>query len=109
MVRITARRKNGGQALRDAMRDQEIGLIELARRTRVADPASKGVSHQLIGFLTQDPAASRHARETTSPETAGLIEDALGVPRGALFDLVEAAGRNEPQPSWDDLQNVSGQ
>jgi hypothetical protein len=105
-MRTTAQRKQGGQALRDAMRDAHVGLIELARRTRETDPAGKGVSHQLIGFLTQDPQASRHARETCSIPTAELLEDTLAVPRGSLFTVIEAPSRSDPQPGWDDLKNV---
>lgn len=109
MMRITARRINGGLALREAMDEREVGLQELARRTKLADPASKGVSFQLLGFLTQPATVSRHARETTSPGTAALIEDTLGMPRESLFKLVEAPSRSDPQPAWDDLPNVSGQ
>jgi len=108
-MRVTARRKDGGQALRQAMADEGIGLQTLAQRTKVADPAGKGVSLALIGFLTQDAEASRHARETTSPETADLIEKALGKQPGALFDKVEAPSRSDSGPSWDDLGNVSTQ
>ena len=105
-MRITARRNNGGRALRQAMADEGIGLQTLAARTKVADPAGKGVSLALIGFLTQDAEDSRHARETTSPATADLIEKALGVEPGALFTKEEAPSRSEEQPGWDDL-NVS--
>lgn len=108
-MRITAQRKDGGAPLRTVMRDQKIGLQALAQRTKLADPDGKGVSFQLLGFLTQDAGASRHARETCEPRTAGLIEDALGVPRKSLFDLVEAPSRSDKQPGWDDLKNVSGQ
>lgn len=106
-MRTTARRIDGGQALRDAMAAEKIGLQSLAQRTRLADPAGKGVSYQLLGFLAQDAALSRHARETTSPATAMLIEDALHRPRWSLFTEIEAPSRGEPQPSWDDLGNVS--
>jgi hypothetical protein len=107
-MRITAQRKDGGGPLRAAMAGQEIGLQALAARTRLADPTGKGVSFQLIGFLKQAP-EERHARETCEPRSARLIEDALGVPRGSLFDLVEAPSRSDKQPGWDDLKNVSGQ
>jgi hypothetical protein len=84
-----------------------IGMQALADRTRVTDPAGKGVSLALIGFLTQDPARSRHARETCSVESAALIEDTLGVPRETLFQVVEAPSRSDPQPGWEELGNVS--
>lgn len=108
-MRTTARRIDGGRALRGAMKAEGVGLQTLSARTKVADPAGKGVSVALLGFLTQDPAASRHARETCSPETADLIEAALGVPAGTLFTRMEAASRSDPQPGWDDLPNVSAQ
>lgn len=106
-MRTTARRKNGGATLRETMAEAGIGLVELARRTRLADPRNKGVSFQLLGFLTQDAQASRHARETCEPRTAQLVEEALSKPPGSLFDLVEAPSRSDRQPGWDDLQNVS--
>ena len=105
-MRITARRRDDGQALRDAMKAEEVGLEALSARTRLASTDGKGVSVALLGFLTQPAGKSRHARETTSPETADLIETALGRPAGSLFDRVEAPGRGDPQPGWDEL-NVS--
>jgi hypothetical protein len=108
-MRITAQRKDGGAPLRAAMAGQEIGLQALADRTRLADPDGKGVSFQLLGFLTQDAGASRHARETCEPRTARLVEEALGVPRWTLFEEIEAPSRSDKQPGWDDLKNVSGQ
>lgn len=105
-MRTTAQRKQGGEPLRAALREQGIGLQELARRTKLADPDSKGVSYQLLGFLTQDRAASRHARDTCSVPTAMLIEDALGKPRGSLFTEIEAPSRSDRQPGWDELTNV---
>lgn len=106
-MRETARRIGGGGPLRDAIAASEIGLQGVARRTKALDPDGKGVSYQLIGFLTQDPASSRHARQTCSVPSAGLIEDALGAPRGTLFAVTEAPSRSDPQPAWDDLQNVT--
>ena len=108
-MRTTAQRNQGGEPLRAAMRTERIGLQELARRTKLADPGNKGVSYQLLGFLTQDKAASRHARDTCSVPTAMLIEDALGAARGSLFTAIEAPSRSDHQPGWDDLKNVSGQ
>lgn len=109
-MRTTAQRIQGGEALRAAMTEAGVGLEELARRTRLADPDSKGVSYQLIGFLTRDRSAGPgRSRETTSVPTAMLIEDALGKPRGSLFTEIEAPSRSDPQPSWDDLGNVAAQ
>lgn len=89
----SARRLEGGRYLREAMAEAGLGLVSLAHRTKLADPAGKGVSFQLIGFLaTTQP----WARETTTPHTARLIEDALSVPRGTLFQTVLL----EPQPGW---------
>jgi len=119
-MRETARRIGDGQPLRDAMSryggGYGIGLEALSRATRDRDPDGRGVGRALIGFLTQRPRAtgpdgkttgSRHARDTCSVQTARLLEDTLGVPRGTLFDIVEAGSRSDPQPSWDDLPNVS--
>lgn len=106
-MRTTAQRIQGGEPLRAAMLAEGIGLVELARRTKLADPAGKGVSYQLLGFLTQDPQASRHARDTCLPGTADMIEKALGKPPGSLFARIEAPSRSDPQPAWDDLRNVT--
>lgn len=103
-MRQTALRKNGGQALKDAMEryggGAGIGMKALSARTR--ERGAAGVSHQLIGFLTL-PGTNRHHRDTCSVESAYALEDALGVNRGDLFDIVEAPGRSDPQPSWDEL------
>jgi hypothetical protein len=83
-LRETARRINGGLPLRRAMTDQKIGLQALAAKiNQAADPP---VSFQLIGFLSTSGGS---ARETTTPRTADLIEDALSVPRGTLFERLE--------------------
>jgi hypothetical protein len=103
-MRVTARRINDGQALRDAMTAAGIGMQALADRTKAN---GKGVSLALVGFLCQPAANSRHARETCLPESADLIEDTLGVPRGSLFHREEAPSANDPQPGWDDLKNVT--
>jgi hypothetical protein len=108
-MRTTAQRIGGGEPLRAAMAEAGIGLQELARRTKLADPDGEGRSYQLLGFLTQDKAASRHARPTCTPATAALIEDALGKPRGSLFEEIEAPSRSDAQPGWDDLKNVTAQ
>jgi hypothetical protein len=110
-MRITAQRKDRGEPLRAAMREAGIGLTALAARTKLADPDGKGVSYQLLGFLTKDAgkAAVSSARETCSVPSAALIAKALGEPVGALFDIIEAPSRSDPQPAWEDLQNVSTQ
>jgi hypothetical protein len=58
-----------------------LTLQQVAARTR-ADGAS-GLSFQLVAFLASD---RDWARETTSPASGALIEDALSVPRGSLFE-----------------------
>ena len=90
-MHMTARRIRDGQALKEAMAVKGLTLTRLAARTRELDPgdarlgrpAGTGVSFQLIGFLTA-PASrgvtggrgtrARRYRETTSTETADLLE-----------------------------------
>jgi hypothetical protein len=75
------RRRDGGQPLRDAMAAAGLGLQDVAAATRELD--GEGISFQLVAFL----ATTRPwARETTSHRTAMLIEKALGVPQGTLFE-----------------------
>jgi hypothetical protein len=76
-----ARRLDGGQRLREAIDASGLTLQGIAARTR-AD-GGKGLSFQLIAFLASD---RDWARETTSPDSGVLIEDALSVPRGSLFE-----------------------
>jgi hypothetical protein len=100
VVHITARRIDGGEPLREAMFQRGVGLKALALRTQAADPDGKGISWQLAGFL-----ATRHswARETTTPRTAQLIEQALAVPEGSLFEVITVRDRIERQPEWSSL------
>jgi transcriptional regulator with XRE-family HTH domain len=56
----------------------------------VADRA--GVSFQLIGFAATD---KRWARESLSWRSAQLIEEALGVARGELFEYREVLNARE--------------
>jgi hypothetical protein len=98
-MRITARRKDDGQPLRAAMKAAGMNLQKLATATKIADMTGIGVSYQLIGFLAT---AKKYGRSTTTPETALLIERALGCAEGALFDRVEMPGR-EAQPEWEAL------
>jgi hypothetical protein len=104
-MRATVRRVSGGQALRDAIRNYGGGagitLQALASRTRALDPAGKGVSYQLIGFLVQS--GKGRQRDTTSPETATLLANALAVPVGTLFTVEEAPDPADKQPAWADL------
>jgi hypothetical protein len=104
-MRMTARKRDGGAPLRQAMKDAGMGLQALADRTRAVDPDGKGVSYQLLGFLTQDP-PGRHGRDTCWPASADLIETALGARPGSLFDRVEAPHRGR-QPGWEELGNVT--
>lgn len=99
-MRTTARRRDDGQPLRDAMKAAGMNLQALATATKVADPAGAGVSYQLIGFLAT---AKKYGRSTTTPETAELIERALGVTKGSLFEEIEMPSRAEQQPEWEAL------
>ncbi len=71
------------------MKAQGIGLVELAARTV---EAGQGVSFQLVAFLAT---SKGYARESTRAETADAIEDALGVPRGSLFERVQVPTKAE--------------
>jgi hypothetical protein len=83
-LRATCRRRDAGQAIRDAMKAQKVSLPRLAELTKELDSDDqRGVSFQLIGFLV---ATGRSARETTSPRTAALIARALECREDALFD-----------------------
>lgn len=83
----TARRRNGGKDLHDAMWAAGMTQRELARATKKADPTGMGISIQLIAFL-----ATRRSwgRETTSLRSAALIEQALGAEPWTLFEEVKA-------------------
>jgi hypothetical protein len=96
----TARRIDGGAPLRDAMERRSLGLDQLAALTAAADPTGRGISMQLVWFLsTRRP----RARGTTSLRTAALIEDALEYPRGSLFEQVTVYAKSDPQPTWTSL------
>lgn len=81
-MRATCRRVRDGQAIREAMDERGLSLMALADRTKELDPEGLGVSFRLIGFLTTQ---GRSQRETTSPESAALIAQALNVPEVSLF------------------------
>ena len=83
----TARRRDGGKPLHDALYYAGVSHAELARRTKEID--GKGVSTQLIGFLASNKS---WARTTTTPHTAYLIETALDQASGALFEVDEPDG-----------------
>jgi hypothetical protein len=93
-MRITARRVDGGIALRRAMDEAGLGLQALA--ARINETAEPNVSYQLIGFLATNGVSGR---ETTTPRTADLIEDALGAARGSLFERVEVAQLSDAVPA----------
>ena len=82
-MRATCRRIGDGQAIRDAMRERQLNLTDLAARTKELDSDGRGVSYQLIGFLT---AKGRSRRSTVSPKSAGLIALALGKQQNELFE-----------------------
>jgi hypothetical protein len=92
-MRITARRVDGGVALRRAMDAAGLGLQALA--ARINETADPRVSFQLIGFLATNGVSGR---ETTTPRTADLIEDALAADRGSLFERVEVREASDPEP-----------
>lgn len=75
-------RRVSGTAIRDAMDRRDIGLKELAARTREQDPSGRGVSWQLISFLAS---SAWWSRDTTTLATAQLIAEALGEPLEHLF------------------------
>jgi hypothetical protein len=77
-----------------------VGYQGLANWTQRVDEDGKGVSVQLIAFLATE---KDYARETTRERTADLIEDALSVPRGLLFERTEMFAKLDPQPAWSDL------
>jgi hypothetical protein len=54
------------------------------------------VSFQLIGFLATNGSSGR---DTTKPRTADLIEDALSVARGSLFERVEIPEAKDSVPA----------
>jgi hypothetical protein len=89
-VRVTASRLDGGQPLRDAMKDGGWNRITLAARTREQeiDPDERGVSQQLIAFLSTD---REWARDTCHPHSAALIAKALGVREDKLFAMPVSA------------------
>ena len=100
-MRSTARRLDGGQPLRDAMKAAKLNYQGLANKTkRIVSDGGKGVSVQLIAFLATDKG---YARETTTERTAELIEDALSVPRGSLFERTDLFAEADAQPAWADL------
>jgi hypothetical protein len=104
-MRTTARRIGDGQALKQAMRDAGMTLEQVAAKTRALDPAGTGVSRSMIGFLTAPrtpgtsgtgPNRARRFRDTTSPATADLIEQAVNARPGALFSRVEVPEAGDP-------------
>ena len=78
-----ARRIDGGERLRAAMRAAGLKIMQVAERTREVDDADLGISGQLLGFLHS---AGESGRDTCSHRSAELIESALGAPHGTLFD-----------------------
>jgi hypothetical protein len=98
---LTARRVGGGAPLRAAMTAKGLKTIQdLAAATREIDPEGNGVSWQLIASFTT---TKRHARETTSPRTAALIEDALESDRGSLFAVETVYAKADRLPDFDAL------
>lgn len=99
---VMARRRDGGQPLREAMKTARLTYHRLAAETRrVAAEQDKGsgISMQMIAFLAT---AASYARETTSARSAELIEDALGVKRSTLFEYVTTTpGGNSDRPGSD--------
>jgi hypothetical protein len=112
-MHMTARRIQDGKALKDAMDAKGMTLTGLAGETKRLDPNKRGVSFQLIGFLTAPPdrgvsgtrgRRARRWRDTTSPETATLIELALDARPGQLFTREQVADPGDPDPGADPFQ-----
>jgi hypothetical protein len=68
------------------MEEMNLTLVALAERTRMVDPDGRGVSFQLISFLST---TRESARQTTSPKSAGLIARALECAEDRLFERSE--------------------
>lgn len=77
-------RKANGEPLRAAMRKAGLSGPDLAARTRQLDPAGRGVSPAVVGFLS---GTGRSARERCRLTTAWLIAEGVGVPLQELFDM----------------------
>lgn len=77
-------RKGEGQPLRDAMSAAGLSQAELAEKTRLVDPAGRGVSRAAIGRL----AGKGHtARDPCELRTAWLIAEGLEAPLQHLFSM----------------------
>lgn len=87
-MRVTYRRLDHGEPIRQAMARGGWRLQSLAAHTQEIDPEGRGVCFQLVAFL----ATGRDwARETCSPRSAQLLAKALGVPEDELF-IPETSG-----------------
>lgn len=77
-------RKSEGQPIRDAMKAAGMSGPELAEATKAVDPAGKGVSAAVIGFLAGQ---GRSARKRCRLATAWWIAEGLDVPLQRLFAM----------------------
>lgn len=75
-------RRDGGRPIRAAMDAAGLSGPDLAQATRTVDPAGKGVSPALIGFLTS---TGRSARDRCRIWSGWLIAEALRKPVQDLF------------------------
>ncbi|MBQ0827650.1 hypothetical protein [Streptomyces tagetis] len=77
------RRLDNGAPLRAAMAAAELDIPRLAAKTKEIDPAGKGISKSLVGFIV---GAGRTARDECSDRAAELIATALDREVNDLFE-----------------------
>lgn len=75
-------RRDGGRPIRAAMDAAGLSGPDVAQATRTVDPAGKGVSPALVGFLT---GTGRSARDRCRLWSGWLIAEALHSPVQDLF------------------------
>lgn len=84
MTAIRLRRKDGGQPLRDAMRDAGLSGPALADATRRIDASGRGISPATVGKLAGQGGS---AADACRLRTAWLIAEALDKPMHRLFSM----------------------
>lgn len=83
------------RVLRQAMKDVGYSIPDLSIRTKEIDPAGKGVSIALIGFLVSE---GKSARDTCTVASGELIAEALGRPIESLFAVETSTHRGSSTP-----------